>query len=112
MRKVINFEHLAEIAIKREVQDILNDDGDFALSISMFRTEVVDKGFGRNVTVWLETECSYPQFWDVMPVQIVYKGQELSLGDICERAGRFLKISIDRLHRKYYRQMVEGLSDL
>lgn len=109
--KVITFEKLAKLAIKREIKNLWHEMGDIKVSLNIFKTEINEKGVGRTVTVWFETQCENPVYWDVMPVTIIYKSKLLTLGDICERTNRFFMISASRLQRKYCQQLSGELND-
>jgi hypothetical protein len=106
--KLVTFEKLAELAIKRELSSRWHEVDGFKVSLSIVRTEIREKAFGRTVTVWFETRCDNPLFWDLMPVTIIYKGKQLSLGDICERTGRFFDIAVKRLQKRYCQQTAKG----
>ena len=85
---------------------------EFYANIYIFRTEINDRGQGRTVTVWFEIECEEPDFWDIMPVTIIYKDKELILSDIAERTDRFFEISVKKLHRKYIKSIIGECSDI
>ena len=105
--KLITFEKLAKLAIKREIAGSWHHIGGFNVKLNIFKTEVTEKGFGETVTIWFETQCEHPSFWDLMPVTIIYRGKQLTLGDICERTASFFLISAKRLQKKYIKQCAE-----
>lgn len=109
--KLITFEKLAELAIKREIANRWHTVNGFNVRLMIDRTEVNEKCFGRTVTVWFETSCDNPHFWDLMPVTIIYKGKNLSLGDICERTGSFFEISVKRLQKKYCKELAKEFAE-
>lgn len=110
--KLITFEKLAELAVKREIESNWHIIGSFNVKMNIFKTEVSEKGLGKTITIWFETECCNPRFWDMMPVTVVYKGNNLSLGDISHRASKFFQMSVNRLHKKVISEYLEAPDDL
>ena len=109
--KLVTFEKLATLAIKREIASNWHHFSCFNVKLNIFKTEISEKGYGRTVTVWFETQCDNPSFWDLMPVTIIYRDKQITLGDICERTSSFFNISVKRLQKKYLQQRAEESVD-
>lgn len=106
MSNLYNFEKLAKLAIERELRSHTSLIKHFDAGVTIFSTEHVPKPEKRTVTVWFEVKTSYPKFWDIKPVIIVYEGHDLFLNDICKRTADYFKDTVKRLQRRFIRQYV------
>lgn len=108
-KKVTSFEQLAMRAVKRQIKYSLDSIRGFSFSLRFFKTTFKAKGdYGYTNTVWLELEAVHPKYWDLIPIVVTYKGHQLYLEDICQRAEEYFGLSVRRFRKRLISQILEG----
>lgn len=109
-KNVYSFKRLAEYVVRKEVDRHLSEWGISGVDITYLTTSFRNKAerdqpLRKTVTVWFEIASSKPRFWDLQPVIIVFKGHQLYLSDICERAQERVIDSLRRFRRRQIASM-------